>query len=115
MNTRLISYVTLIAFAITSIPGRADVSDEFSQELVNTDQQLISSTTPTQTETNSSEEADEDYSDPKGTEVQQADDSHKKSEKRQMWINIGLAVTAVIVAVVALVIVSNNNGHHHSK
>ncbi len=114
MNTRLISYVTLVAFAITSIPGRADVSDEFNQELVAADQQLLSST-PTLAETNTSEEADEDYSAPQGTEVQQADDSQKKSEKRQMWINIGLAVTAVIVAVVALVIVSNNNGHHHSK
>ena len=126
MNTRIISCFTAFVFAITSIPGRADVVEEVQYEL------LVGEASPTVASTIESNkveastpgpavadaidsDADEDYSAPKGKEVSQADDTSKKSARRHMWINIGLAVTAVIVAVVALVLVSNNNGHHSSS
>ena len=126
MNTRIISCFTAFVFAITSVPGRADVTEEFQHELIagEVSPSIASTIDSTQTEASAAAPAvadavdtdiDDDYSDPKGKEVSQTDDSSKKSARRQMWINIGLAITAVIVAVVALVVVSNNNGHHSSK
>ncbi len=126
MNTRIISYFTAVAFAITSVPGRADVTEEVQHELItakispsvastiDANQAQASTDTPAVADAVDSD-VDDDYSPPKGKEVTQADDANQKSARRQMWINIGLAVTAVIVAVVALVLVSNNNGHHHSS
>lgn len=112
MNTHVISIFTACAFALTSLPVRADVSEEIHQELIAGE--VTPSAVPAPVaDSVDTESTDEDYSSPQGTEVSKADDSSKKAEKKQLWRNIGLAVSAVVVAIVALVIVGNNNGHHH--
>ena len=113
MNKRLISYLTLVAFAITSVPGRADVVDDATQELVaGVVSPSLSSNGPVASSIED-ENLGDDYLVPDGKEVHPSDDKVKNAARRQMWINIGLAFTAVVVAVIALCVVSNNNGHHH--
>ena len=103
MNIRFISYITLIAFSIKTIPAKADLNEEVLHE----------QTTTLSTAIEADAAEDYDYYEPEGTEVTQSDNSAKKQQRKQMWINIGLAVTAVIVAVTALCLVSNNNGKHY--
>ena len=98
MNKRLISYVTLMAFAITCVPGRADVNEEITSQLV-TSNTAISDTLIVGNPTDADAGEDYDYYEPEGTEVGEGDSEAKKASNRQMWINIGLAITAVVVAV----------------
>jgi len=112
VNTRLISYFTVFVFAVTSASVRADGSTEIAQELVAGEVAPAAVTAPTLADSVEGDTLDDDYSAPQGTEVGKADETSKKAQKKQMWMNIGLAVAAVVVAVVALILVSNNNGHH---
>ena len=111
MNKRLISYVTLAAFSLTTIPGKADVSEEIQHELNLNETKTIANAIIADDSADNAE-TDEDDSEPQGSEVAESSDSNKKAARKQMWINIGLAIAAVAVAVTALIIVSNNNGHH---
>lgn len=112
MNTRVISIFTACVFTLTSLPGRADViSEEIQQELIAGEVTPSAEPAPV-ADSIDNETTDEDYSAPQGTEVSKSDDSSKKAEKKQLWRNIGLAVSAVVVAIVALLVVGNNNGHH---
>lgn len=112
VNTRLISYFTVFVFAVTSASVRADGSAEIAQELVAGEVTPSAVTAPALADSVEGDTLDDDYSAPQGTEVGKTDETSKKAHKKQMWMNIGLAVAAVVVAVVALILVSNNNGHH---
>ena len=113
MNKRFISYLTLVAFAITSVQGKADISEEVQQELVESNSDPIVTSIESLASSVEDETLDDDYAEPEGTDVREQNNQSKNKARKQMWINIALAVTAVVVAVVALCIVSNNNGHHH--
>ncbi|MBM3207975.1 MAG: hypothetical protein FJZ57_05145 [Chlamydiae bacterium] len=114
MNKRFISYVTLFAFSLASIPGKADVSEDITYNQVMAESQNTNSPLVTDTVDGDATE-DYDYYEPEGSDVNKSDNKSKNAAKRQMWINIGLAVAAVVVAVTALCIVSNNNGHDYHK
>ena len=114
MNKRLISYVTLFAFSLANIPGRADVAeDTIYNQVVNESQNNNSSTISDAVDGDAAEEYD--YYEPEGTEVSENNNKSKNAEKRQFWINLGLAIAAVVVAVTALCIVSNNNGNDYNN
>jgi len=114
VNKRFISYVTLFAFSLASIPGKADVSEDITYNQVMAESQNTNSPLVTDTVDGDATE-DYDYYEPEGSDVNKSDNKSKNAAKRQMWINIGLAVAAVVVAVTALCIVSNNNGHDYHK
>ena len=109
MNKCVISFLTLFAFSLASLPTRADVSEVVQQEITS-DNDNLAALPNIQLASSIDEDADDEYATPEGTEVSPSNSSTKKSFNGQMWLNIGLAVTAVVVAVVALCVVSNNNG-----
>ncbi len=109
VNKCVISFLTLFAFSLASLPTRADVSEVVQQEITS-DNDNLAALPNIQLASSIDEDADDEYATPEGTEVSPSNSSTKKSFNGQMWLNIGLAVTAVVVAVVALCVVSNNNG-----
>ena len=115
MNKRFISYLTLVTFTIASIPGKADISEEVQQQVTENNTAISSDSTEIITSSIETETVDDDYATPEGTDVKKKNNENESKARKQMWINIGLAITAVVVAVVALCLVSNNNGHHHKS
>jgi anti-sigma-K factor RskA len=114
VNKRFISYLTLVTFTIASIPGKADISEEVQQQVTENNTAISSDSTEI-TSSIETETVDDDYATPEGTDVKKKNNENENKARKQMWINIGLAITAVVVAVVALCLVSNNNGHHHKS
>jgi len=114
VNKRFISYVTLFAFSLANIPGKADVVEDTTYNQVVTESQNNNPSTISDAVDGDAAE-DYDYYEPEGTEVSESNNKAKNAERRQFWINLGLAITAVIVAVTALCIVSNNNGHDYNN
>ena len=115
MNTRIISFITVIAFSITSLPARADINEEIAEITTSSNLSIENLSDALIAEAVDTELADDDFSMPQGKEVSKGSDEDKRAARKDLALKIGLAIAAVAVAVAALLIVSNNNGHHYHK
>jgi len=113
LNTRIISFITVVAFSITSVAARADVVEDITEITTSSLHATENLSDALIAEAVDTELADDDFSMPQGKEVSKANDQDKKAARKDLAMKIGLAIAAVGVAVAALLIVSNNNGHHH--
>ncbi len=115
MNTQIVSLITVIAFSISSLPLRADISEEIKETTALSSLAAAIDSNLLIAEAVDTELADDDFAMPQGKEVTKQSDEDKKAARKDLAMKIGLAVAAVGVAVAALLIVSNNNGHHYHK
>lgn len=109
VKNRFLTCLTIGSVVSTCLfaPARADVVPEAVQAAE------VVTPTPKETPLVADSIDDEEDATPEGKPVSKEDEDAKKNARKGKWVNIALAVSAVVVAVVACILVSENNGSHH--